>query len=125
MPGALPHLFAGSLMFLVGRFYFRTYFNNKIKKQFFLLIICLLFSFIPDFFLIIYYSTYLFSFEFFLLYHNIVFLLSVPIAIIAIFILTFGTNIETKPLWIMGFWCIILHIIMDLFLPHNTYGIWI
>lgn len=127
MPGAIPHLIAGSLMFIIGRYYFKSYFDgdNKIKKQFLLLVICLSFSVLPDFLLIIHYTTYIFPIEVFLPYHNFVFLISGPIAIVALLILKYGVDIETKPVWIMGMWSILLHISMDLFLPHNTVWIWI
>ena len=127
MPGAIPHLIIGSLMFIIGSYYFKSYFDgdNKIQKLFLVLVVCLSFSVLPDFFLIIYYTTYIFPIEVFLQYHNFVYLISGPIAIISLIILKYGINIRTKPIWIMGMWCIILHIIMDLFLPHKTLGIWI
>lgn len=127
MPGVIPHLIAGSLMFIIGSYYFKNYFddNNKTQKLFLLLVVCLSFSLLPDFFLIIYYSTYILPIEVLLEYHNFVFLISGPIAIVGLVILKFGTNIKTKPIWIMGLWCILLHIIMDLLLPHKTVGIWI
>lgn len=127
MPGVIPHLIAGSLMFIIGSYYFKNYFDgdNKTKKLFLLLAVCLSFSILPDFFLIIYYMTYILPIEVFLPYHNFVFLISGPIAVVGLVILKYGIDIKTKPIWIMGLWCILLHITMDLLLPHKTVGIWI
>jgi len=125
MPGALLHLAAGTAMFGIGRFYFKSYFegDNKTKESILLLVVCLFFSIIPDFFLIIYYTTYILPFEVLLTYHDVVLLISGPIAIVTLLILKYWVNIERKPLLIMGIWCILLHIIMDLFIPDT--GIWI
>ena len=124
MPGAIPHLIAGSAMFIIGRYYFKSYFDgdDKAKERFLLLFVCLSFTFIPDFFLIIYYTTKIFSFETALLYHDFVFIIVGPIAIFFLLLLKFGIKVKTKPVWIMGLWCIILHLIMDFFIPDN--GIW-
>jgi len=65
MPGAIPHLIAGSAMFIIGRYYFKNYFDgdDKTKERFLLLFVCLSFTFIPDFFLILYYTIKIYSFE--------------------------------------------------------------
>ena len=63
MPGFLPHLIAGSALFVVGRFCFKKYFDNKLKEQIILLVVCLSFSLIPDFFLGLYYTTHAFPFS--------------------------------------------------------------
>ena len=125
MPGALIHLAAGTAMFVIGRYYFKNYFigDNKTKENIILLFSCLFFSIIPDFFLIIYYTTHVLPFEVFLNYHDIVLLISGPLAIIALLILKYKVNMKRKPILIMGMWCILLHITMDLFIPET--GIWI
>ena len=128
IPGALVHLVAGSAMFIIGRYYFKNYFNegNKFKKQFLLAFVCLFFSCIPDFFLIIYYTTYILPFCTILEYHDFVPLLLVPMAIVVLLTLKFLVDIETKPIWIMGMWCILLHITMDLFISDTSISsIWI
>ena len=124
MPGVLPHLIAGCAMFFIGRYYFKNYFDgkDKLQEKFILAVVCISFSFIPDFFLILYYTTKIFSFETALLYHEFLFFLIGPIAIISLLILKFGIEVKTKPVWIMGLWCIILHLIMDFFIPDN--GLW-
>lgn len=124
MPGALSHLIAGSAMFIIGRYYFKSYFDEpeKAKKLLLLAVVCLIFSVIPDFVLIIYYTTHVLSFCELLPYHDLVLLISGPIAIIGLLILKFGVDIKTKPVWIMGLWCILLHIAMDLFIQEH--GIW-
>jgi len=125
MPGALIHLAAGATMFLIGRFYFKNFFeeNNKIKENIILLFTCLFFSLIPDFFLIIYYTTYIEPYEVLLTYHNFVLIISGPIAISALLILKYKINLKRKPILIMGLWCILLHITMDVFIADT--GIWI
>jgi hypothetical protein len=125
MPGFLPHLIAGCAMFIIGRYYFKSYFDEseKAKKLFLLAVVCLSFSFIPDFFLIIYYTTHVLSFCDFLPYHDLLFFISGPIAIIGLLILKFGVDIKTKPVWIMGMWCILLHVTIDLFIPDMS--VWI
>jgi len=124
MPGAIPHLIAGSAMFIIGRYYFKSYFdgNDKVKERILLLFVCLSFTFILDFFLIIYYTTHTASFCDFLLYHDFLHLISGPMAIVGLLILKFVVDIKTKPVWIMGLWCMILHVIMDYFIP--DFGIW-
>ena len=125
MPGALVHLAAGTTMFVIGRYYFKNYFisDNKTKENILLLFACLFFSIIPDFFLIIYYTTYILPFEVFLNYHDLVLLISGPLALIVLLILKYKVNIKRKPILIMGMWCILLHITMDLFISET--GIWI
>jgi hypothetical protein len=125
MPGPILHLIAGSAMFIIGRYYFKSYFDepDKAKKLLLLAGVCLIFSIIPDFFLIIYYTTYIFSYCELLPYHDLLFFISGPIAIIGLLILKFRVDIKAKPVWIMGMWCILLHVTMDLFIPDMSLGI--
>jgi hypothetical protein len=121
MPGAIPHLIAGSAMFFIGRYYFKSYFDgdNKLKEKILLAFICLLFSILPDFILVIYYTTHVLPFCTFLPFHDLVHIIFSPIAIIILLILKFKVNTKREPIWIMGLWCIILHIVMDLFLSEH------
>jgi len=125
IPGAIPHLIAASAMFIVGRYYFKNYFDgyDKTKERFLLAVVCISFSFLNDFGLIIYYATHILPFETFLQYHDFVFLISGPIAIGGLVMLKFWGNVKRKPIWIMGLWCILLHIVMDLFIGES--GVWI
>ena len=125
MPGAFPHLVAGSAMFIIGRYFFKDYFsgNDKVKEQILLAVVCLSFSLLPDFFLVIYYTTHVLSFSTFVPYHNLSHLIFSPIAIIALLILKYWGKTKREPIWIMGLLSIVLHIIMDLFIPES--GIWI
>ena len=125
MPGGLLHLAAGTAMFVIGRYYYKGYFEgvNKTKESILLLIVCLFFSILPDFFLIIYYTTYVLPFDVFLIFHNIVFIVIGPIAIIILLILKYRVHMKRKPILIMGMWCILLHLVMDLFIPDTS--IWI
>jgi len=58
-------MFAGSIMYFIGRYYFRRYFDsgNKTKELILLAVVCLICSLIPDFFLAIYYTTHIAPFE--------------------------------------------------------------
>lgn len=125
MPGELVHLAAGSAMFIIGRYYFKSYFDgdDKTKERYFLAFACLFFSCIPDFVLIIYYTTHILPFDTMWPYQTLVNLLFVPIAIVVLLTLRYLVNIERKPIWIMGMWCILLHITMDQFIPDTS--IWI
>ena len=121
MPGLLPHLIAGCAMFIIGRYYYRSYFDsdNKIKKLLLLAVVCLSFSFIPDFFLIIYYTTHILSKATLIPYHNFTHVILIPIAIVGLLII-YLVNPKRKPIWIMGLWSIILHLTMDSFI--RTYS---
>jgi len=125
MPGAIPHIIAGCSMFLVGRYYFRTYFDDdyKYKKRFLLAAVCLLFTFIPDFVLITYYTTHILPFDTMWPYHTLVHLLLIPIALVFLFTLKFFVNFKRNPIWIMGMWAILLHVAMDFIIPDTS--IWI
>jgi len=125
MPGAIPHLIAASAMFIVGRYYFKRYFdgNDKAKERLLLAVVCLLFSVIPDFFLIIYYTTYMLPFDVLLPYHDFAHLIFSPIAIVSLLLLKYRVDVKRGPIWIMGLWCIMLHIAMDIAIPE--FGVWI
>ena len=125
MPGAIPHIIAGFTLFIIGKYYYKNFFNegNKSKKLFILLFICLSFSFIPDFLLIIYYTTYSFSFCGIIPYHNLLHIILFIIATIVLLVIKFFLNIKSEPIWTMGLLAIIIHPIMDLIIPDT--GIWI
>ena len=71
MPGVLLHVMAGSTMFIIGRYYFKSYFDgdNKTRERLLLAVVCLSFSLLPDFFLGIYYMTHILPYEILLSYH--------------------------------------------------------
>ena len=125
MPGALPHLLAGSAMFIIGRYYFRRYFDgdNKTKELILLAIVCLICSLLPDIILVIYYTTHISPFETLLPYHDFLHLIFTPIAIAILLTLKYIVNTKRGTIWVMGLWAIILHIIMDLFIQEH--GVWI
>ena len=118
MPGVFVHLIAGSAMFFIGRYYFKNYFDGKHKKKERLLLaaVCMSFSLIPDFFLGIYYTTHILPFDFLVKYHIFAHLIFSPIAIAVLLILKYLVNTNRDPVWIMGLWCVVLHIAMDLFI---------
>ena len=125
LPGALPHLLAGCTMYFIGRYHYKEYFggDSKTKERLLLAVTCLIFSFIADFVLIIYYLTYIYSFDILCPIHSFVHFLFLIFAIISLFILVLIVNIKRKPIWIMGMWTIILHVLMDFVIPDS--GIWI
>jgi len=119
MPGVIVHLIAGSAMFFIGRYYFKNYFDggHKKKERLLLAAVCLSFSLIPDLFLGIYYTTHILSFDFLVPYHTFTHFIFSPIAIAVLLILKYLVNINREPVWVMGLWCVVLHIVMDLFIP--------
>jgi len=122
MPGVIPHLITGSVLYLIGRYSFRTYFkdNQKLKKDILLAVVCLLFSILPDFFLGIYYFTHLEPKSVLMPYQAFTHLILTPIAIgVLIPIILFDK--KRRPIWIMGAIALILHIIMDLFIVETNF----
>jgi len=122
MPGLLPHLIAGCAMFIIGRYYFKSYFDgdDKIKERLILAVVCLLFSIIPDFFLGIHYTTHIWSRCTLMPYQKLTHLVLFPVAIAGLFILTYLIKTKRKPVWIMGLWSIIVHLTVDLFIPSTS-----
>ena len=119
MPGVILHLVAGTAMFIISRIYFNDYFekNEKTTKLILLAGICLTFSFIPDFILGIYYTTHILPYKMLQPYHILTHIIFTPAAIVALLILKYKVDIKRGPIWITGFWCIVVHISMDLFIP--------
>jgi membrane-bound metal-dependent hydrolase YbcI (DUF457 family) len=117
MPGLIPHLIAGSALYLIGRYSFRKYFDGaqKSTERFLLLFICLLFSIIPDAFLGIYYATNLLPFETLLPHHITTHLIITPIAFV-FFLLLIIIDSKRKPIWFLGICAVVVHIIMDQFI---------
>jgi hypothetical protein len=125
MAGLIPHLIAGSAVYLISRYSFRTFFNGpqKKKERLLLLFICLFFSMIPDVFLAIYYvanpipiETHA-PFQINTQFHMII----VPITIVvSLFLIIIDS--KRKPIWLFGICAVILHIIMDqLILEHGFF----
>ncbi|UCG70124.1 MAG: hypothetical protein JSV09_03670 [Thermoplasmata archaeon] len=125
MPGAIPHFVAGCVMFILGKYYFKSYFEgeDKVRETYLLLLVCITFSFVPDFLLIIYYAKGIFPSHRIFFFHTFVHFIMVPIAIIYLIALKDRIDKKRVPIWIMGMLCIILHVILDLLIP--DYGIWI
>ena len=117
MPGILTHIIASCTTFIIGRYYYRSYFNsdNKTNKLLLLAVVCISFSLIPDFFLGIHYITHIFSKCIIMSYHNFTHVALIPIAIVSLLII-YLVNPKRKPIWVMGLWSIILHIVMDFFI---------
>lgn len=125
MPGILPHLIAGGGMFITGRYYFKSYFDgdNKTKERLLLAVVCLSFGLLPDVFLGIYYMAHVLPLEVLLSYHNFTQLILLPLTIVLLLILTYRIDIKNGPVWIMGLWSILLHILMDFYIP--GFNMWI
>ena len=122
MPGLIPHLLAGSILVLIGRVSFRTYFkgDEKLKKNLVLAIICITFSLLPDFFLGIYYLTHLEPPSVLMPYQEFTHLILTPGAI-GILIPIILLDKKRRPIWIMGATALILHIIMDILIIETNY----
>ena len=116
MPGVLPHLMAGIVLYFIGRIYFKDYFENKTRERVLLAVVCLSFSLSPDVFLGIYYATHVLSFETLVFYHNLISFVFSPFAFILLFLLIFWKGLSRRPIWIMGLFAIVVHVLMDLFI---------
>ncbi len=131
MSGIIPHIIAGFALFIIGRYYYKNYFNENDKyiKLSLLLFVSLLFSIITDFLLILYYLNLTNDFSWtsksdVLPYHNLLHIILFIFELVGLIAIKYFSHIKNKPIWILGMWAIILHITMDLFLPDIT-GIWI
>jgi len=119
MPGLIPHLIAGAALYFIGIFYFRPYFKENNNKLL-LAIVCLTFSVIPDLFLGIYYTTHLLSFNTLLPYHVFTHLILTPTVILVFTLLLLKIDTKRKPIWIMGIWALLVHIVMDLLIQETN-----
>jgi uncharacterized membrane-anchored protein len=118
MAGLLPHLIAGCTLYLIGRYYYRAYFegDDTTKKQVFLAIVCLALSLIPDIFLGTYYTTHILSFHTLMPYQIFAHFILIPVAIVILALLLFRFDTRRKPIWILEIGTLALHFLMDLFL---------
>ena len=124
MPGVIPHLVAGFAMFFIGLFCFRKYFADKNASEKMLLLgVCLLFSCVPDFFGGLYHVFHLLPFETVEPYHFSLHLIITPVSLVVLLLLKFKFDVKREPIWVMGFCCIVVHIVMDLFI--NEGSMWI
>ena len=125
MPGIIPHLIAGTSMFLIGEYYFRHKLKDSvsISNHLLLLCVCLFFSLFPDFPLGIYYIFHIYSWELLLNYHVLLHTIITPISLAVLLILKFIIKTKREPIWIMGIICILIHITMDAYIHEG--GIWI
>jgi hypothetical protein len=122
MPGAIIHLITGSVLYLIGRVTFRSFFkdNQKLKKNLLLAAVCIMFSLLPDFFLGLYYLTHLEPASVLMPYQAFTHLQLTPIAI-GILIPIILLDTKRRPIWIMGTTALVLHIIMDLYIIETNY----
>jgi Na+/melibiose symporter-like transporter len=121
MPGVLPHLFVGIILSFVGKYSFKDYFKKNPNDILILVVVCLLFSMLPDIFLGIYYITHVLSFETLKEFHNLMHFVFSPIAVISLVIPIFWKGLSKRPIWIMGLIAIGIHILMDLLI--EEYGV--
>ena len=117
MPGIVTHTLTGYVLSIIGRFYFRNYFDNQYKKQILLVISSLLFSILPDIFLGIYYTTHILPFQVLAHYHTITHIAFFPIAFVVLILMR--ADEKRKPYWAIGLWAIILHLSMDLLIQET------
>jgi membrane-bound metal-dependent hydrolase YbcI (DUF457 family) len=122
MPGVIPHLVVGSILFLIARVSFRTYVkgDQKLKKEVLLAVVCLLFSILPDFFLGLYYLARLEPESILMRYQEFSHLILTPVAI-GVLIPIILLDRKRRPLWIMGVIALSLHIIMDLLIVETNF----
>jgi hypothetical protein len=125
MPGIIPHLLAGTGMFLIGEFYFRykSKTTHPLSDHFLLFGVTLFFSLFPDFPLGLYYVFGVFSPEKLYEYHNLLHDIMTPISIGGLLIIKYIINTKKEPIWIMGIICVLLHVTMDAYIHEG--GLWI
>ena len=125
MPGIIPHLLAGTGMFLVGEFYF--HYNSKdhhpLSDHVLLLGITLFFSLFPDAPLGLYYLFNIYSLEILVEYHILLHTIITPFSIVGLLVIKYIINTKREPIWIMGIICILIHIMMDTYIHEG--GLWI
>lgn len=118
MPGVLPHLLAGTILYFIGRYAFRSYFEGAQKRneRILLLFVCLFFSIIPDVFLGLYYVLGLSTFKELLPYHVMFHQIVTPLTIGVFVALILVIDRKRTPTWLMGILSVLVHIIMDHFI---------
>ena len=122
MPGAIPHLIAGSMMFLVGYYVFHDYFKlgEKRNKQFTLFAACIGFTVSPDVIMIFYHLTHISTHCYFEPYHILLHIIVGVLAIILFpFVYVFVTS-EKRPYLLTGLSCVFVHMLMDIFIEETT-----
>jgi len=123
MGGVLVHLCAGLLISIVAILYYRKYFEKNEELLFILPFIAVWFSVFPDVFLGLYYilgiSTFPVAVGIHMMAHTIFFVVS----LVAVILLKFRIDIPNEPLFVIVFVSMVVHIIMDFFVPEM--GIWI
>ena len=117
MPGMLPHLLAGSIMAIIGRYYYKDYFKGE-EERALLIGACLIFSVVPDIFLGLFYL-YNLPFDTMLSYHILLHAIFIPISLFFLIILKLYVDVKYEPIIVMSFWCIVLHILMDAFIAET------
>jgi hypothetical protein len=85
--------------------------------------VCLIFSLIPDFPLGLYYIFNIYSPEILIEYHLLSHQIFTPISLIILSILIFLIKYKRTPIWILGTFCIIVHIFMDIYIHEG--GLWL
>jgi hypothetical protein len=118
MPGLLPHLLAGTILYFVGRYVFKSFFDGEQKRneRILLLFVCLFFSIIPDVFLGLYYVAGLSTKETLMPYHVSFHFIITPLALLIFLVLSLFVDRKRTPTWFMGIVAIVVHIIMDQFI---------
>jgi len=125
MAGLIPHLIAGCILSLIGRYYYKDYFETgqKTQRQVLLVFICVSLSVLPDIFLGTYYSTHILSFHTLLPYQVFTHYILIPAGIVCFALLAVLFDTKRKPLWSLGICALLLHFLMDMFL--NEAGLFI
>ena len=125
MPGIIPHLLAGTGMFLIGEFYFhyKSKTDHPLTDHILLLGVTLFFSLFPDFPLGLYYMFGIFSPNILMEYHDFLHNIMTPLSIGGLLVIKYIVNTKKEPIWIMGIICVLLHITMDAYIHEG--GLWI
>ena len=125
MPGFIPHFLAGHFIFLLsyGILYSYTSLEKTTNNTLLLYSVCIIFSIIPDFPLGLFYILNIGTFSSLLQYHALLHKIISPLAVSVFIVLSVFNIIRKKQIWIVGVFCIILHIFLDATIEEM--GVWI
>ena len=125
MPGIIPHLLAGTCMFLVGEFYFhyKSKDYHPLSDHVLLLGVALFFSLFPDFPLGLYYIFNIYPLAILMEFHILLHSIITPLSIVGLLVIKYIIKTKRESIWIMGIICILIHIMMDAYIHEG--GIWI
>jgi membrane-bound metal-dependent hydrolase YbcI (DUF457 family) len=119
MPGIIPHLIGGGIIYVLGRYYYKDSFSNNLRLMYQLEIfgIILFLSLLPDIFLGVYYLTHILPKSILHTYHDYLHVVLLLIVIGGFLIVIDQKDLKNRPYIITGLSAITIHILLDLIIP--------